>query len=549
MLVDHVFPNLEEKDIERIGGVNKTLHEYTKDPAVWHDLYYRTFGMQPNPFTEYKWPEMYRWRKTASLYTWGSRALGRLGYGYDEIEPLYRATGREFGVCLPKKVHQLGSIVISDVVAGGYSFTILTGEGKLIGIGDLESRSPHRARKRVPQTVDSSAPEGALAVPLQRNMPATHPFRVGGVRNGQGRWVGVPRLGPGPVIHNNNSNSQGEGGDDPASRLVTNPPAEHTTTQRSATGSNGEEETLIPPLTHSERAKAKELKTYKHTDVEFMSVSSGRQHVLALDYDNNVWLWDWSFAIPGVKLGFPADDKQPKILNAVAGWGYSAVVVDQEGIIIWNSVEEKQEALESDTLVLDEADITRLPGTNEHKIIDVVAGEHMLIYLSDKGDIYYINTASNDALGHRPVLLEGFKSQLDEGAKFVKLSGSFVKFAAFTDNDKVFMGHRNELQENPATAEPRIVPELQNVGCISVAVGDHHNLALLRGGKLLTWGRESKGCGAFGLGKMENVTQKYGISPDGGGLDLESPTPVEVKGRVLAIAAAGWQSAAVITQD
>lgn len=536
-----MFPYLDERGIANIGRVNKTLREFTKDPAVWHDLYYKTFGLQPNPFTEYKWPEMYRWRRKASLYTWGSRAMGRLGYSYDEIEPLYRSTGREFGVCRPKKVERVGSIVISDIVAGGYSFTILTGEGKLIGIGDLESSSIRRTRRRVPKTVNTlSVPEGALAVPTHRATPGPH-FRVGGVRTGHGRWFTPPEL-----TGNNNNGQHQQQDDDPVNRLVTT-----DNESQSNNNNNGQpdDQSLVPPLTHSERAQAKELPTQgdNNSNVKFVSVSSGRQHVIALDDKNSVWLWDWSFVIPAIKLAFPIDNL--KIENAIAGWGYSAVVVEKVGIVIWSDIEEKQEKVEGDTITLDEEDIIRIPGTGNVKIIDIVAGEHMLIYLTDNGELFYVHTNSEEEGGRRPVRLNGFESALDEDSKFVKLSGSFNKFAVFTDNDRVFMGHRNDIIESPANAQPRIIPGLQNVGCISVAVGDHHNLALLRGGKLLTWGRESKACGAFGLGNLDHVVNTYNIPSNMGGLDIEEPTEVETNGKVLAIAAAGWQSAAVITSD
>ncbi len=56
------------------------------------------------------------------------------------------------------------------------------------------------------------------------------------------------------------------------------------------------------------------------------------------------------------------------------------------------------------------------------------------------------------------------------------------------------------LKHDPLTNlfKPTVIPELQNRSVISVVVGDYHYGALTSEGKLLTWGKFSKG--ALGLG-------------------------------------------------
>ena len=153
ILIDNVFPYLDEQDIMALRTTSKALGQFTLDPSVWHDQYFKTFGLQPNPFTTYKWPEMYRWRSKAGMFTWGQSSSGRLGYSYGEVSEADWSSGMARGICRPHAVPQLAnSMVVSDVAGGGFSFSILTAQGKIFAIGELHEYPPRnlsRGRGRV----------------------------------------------------------------------------------------------------------------------------------------------------------------------------------------------------------------------------------------------------------------------------------------------------------------------------------------------------------------------------------------------------------------
>lgn len=116
-----------------------------------------------------------------------------------------------------------------------------------------------------------------------------------------------------------------------------------------------------------------------------------------------------------------------------------------------------------------------------------------------------------------------------------------------------------------ARSQPKVIPELQNKGVISVEIGDYHNIALTSKGKVLTWGAYS--AGALGLGdpttlppgtpgafrseerRLSAIDRGRGEPPA-----VEVPTEVRFDHRrkqskerfCFAIAAAGWHTGALV---
>lgn len=104
--------------------------------------------------------------------------------------------------------------------------------------------------------------------------------------------------------------------------------------------------------------------------------------------------------------------------------------------------------------------------------------------------------------------------------------------------------------------KPKIIPGLQNKSIISVVPGDHHYIALMSSGKVLTWGVCDKG--ALGLGDPATLPAGApgGFAVDGV-YDLpEVKVPTEIrfdhdrkspKDRFcFSIAAAGWHTGALV---
>lgn len=275
-------------------------------------------------------------------------------------------------------------------------------------------------------------------------------------------------------------------------------------------------------------------------DAKFVSVSSGRCHFVALDNAGNIWSWDDPRTAHGVNIQFIGPDGKNliseghKVLQCIAGWDSSVAYLYNYGLVYWR----KRTALgENDHFAL--AHHQLVPGTGEvngnNKVVDFIVGDGFLVYLTADGGLY-----RNDMIGEVSFPLIKFQGYLKKNAqslqpKFTRLSGNFSTFACFTNEDIVLIGSRD-------IDEPQIIEELQHRGCISIAVGDYHFLALCEDGSLYTWGLESQTCGCLGLG-----LDPEGSIREGNGTRIRKPTLIPTEGKVIAISAAGWQSSAIIT--
>lgn len=202
---------------------------------------------------------MYRWRSKAGLFTWGQSVGGRLGYSINEVEEEYRPDSQfRNGVCLPRSVPGMENLIVSDVVGFGYGFAILTAEGDVYKIGELQEYVP-RGINRIIRPVPSFGPTVTPNIPLIGfqipNMPQ--------IRGPPAAHVDRPEA----TIH-----LEGDGG------------------ARFGEGPNEPENDLVDyvgSFTISEKAKVKKLDYYSEDNVSFVTISCGRSHILALDEDDN----------------------------------------------------------------------------------------------------------------------------------------------------------------------------------------------------------------------------------------------------------------------
>lgn len=555
VLVDHVFPYLELEDLENLGKTCREFYQLTNSESTWHDLYKRTFGVQPNALTAHKWPELYKLRSLASLYTWGGAGNGRLGYPVSEIskEDL-AASGNATGCCRPKRVDRLGKKVIADLVAGGFSFTILTAKGELYGIGDV---------------YQGGFTMRPIAVPIRRAQPAPLENRTDntGHNNVLGHQGNVPITGmPGIAIPRFLN---------PRHPRTPVPPAAPRTPRATH---------HMQSMSISEALESKELRPSK----SYVSVSSGRRHVVALTGDGDVFVWAQTFGLPGREVSFdfskPANfeadntsdtheeknSTRPKhsVLRVVAGWSCTVALVSGIGLIAWHADQhadaqlpdtQEEGYLRSGTQTQAPKEVvysvvrnTDFAADCDEAIVDIVVGESFMVFLNGRGQVFQVSLRDLSSQGVCtlvPELLQDIESvvQMESGdrSKIRKLTGSFRQFAAFTSLDNVIMAH----WENDKFSYC-LHPELQQVGCVSVAMGDHHKIALLRGGRLLTWGTEPGSCGCLGQGQAEENLSSPGWRKHNYDLILDTPKPVSTPAkRALVIAAAGWQSAAIYAED
>lgn len=670
VLVNGVFPYLSEKDIEALSKVSPLLKQYTEDPAVWHDLYFKTYGTHPNPFTVYNWPEVYRWRSAAKLYTWGSALNGRLGYlpSDPKIPDSFKSRSPGFqtliGICRPYPVESLSDISISDIVTGGYWNAVLSSDGKIYGIGELHDRPkipisnsqrqefnrlferPHRD----PMADQGNGPFHFRVGGVFRNI---FPFRVGGVigrteeetgsRLGSAARGNFPFTPHRPRIDNHRppaTTTSAENNDQNQSELtnvqdhITQPPDDAPATEQFDNTADwsfsqpqniedmrdiereaqrrAEEREKDPDgeIDYNSKCmnkeRVKELETLSENPIKFISLGGGgRTQLLALDSNHGIWAWDSLFCAPGTKLDFKFTDSSFELLNKTAssgennntdenksndqsyldkplkvsklacGWNCCAALLENIGLTIWYGFDNLQKVPETKKERREWAKEekstevypilvpnTNFPPSSPYSIVDFHAGDKFIVYVTKEGKLYKVSTESRDTILNNPrreltdfyeklekVIAETPNRDVDKYSdtrftkpKFVKVRGGYKYLAAMTDTDNVVCGDMN-------TGQLQAPAELQNAGCISIAAGDYHILALLKGGNLYSWGCEPQGCGALGHGQFDNELSALGARKVNRDYILDTPKKVETPGKVLVIAAGGWHSAAVITTE
>ncbi|ODQ83063.1 hypothetical protein BABINDRAFT_159525 [Babjeviella inositovora NRRL Y-12698] len=279
--------------------------------------------------------------------------------------------------------------------------------------------------------------------------------------------------------------------------------------------------------------------------VEFIALSSGRCHFIALDSKGSIWSWDHPAQRMGIRLHFDQLSSGNAILKIAAGWNISTAYVLNVGIIVWHkrdAVPKLDKAYPVEHTARAHYKVIRGTGAvrGDARVVDFVACDGFVVFITGKGELYRVDVGNPELVERiRPVLLSEFMARLEEGSRFVRLSGSFRNFAAISSDDQVLIGNRE-------TTEPQIIPELQKRNFISIAVGDYHYLGLLKNGTLLSWGRESNSCGCLGLGVPEEVFRNGGSLHESS-VTVHKPLEVDLGGKkAVAIAAGGWQSCAIV---
>lgn len=455
-----------------------------------------------------------------SFYTWGQNGRGKLGHDTADVPDDHKTLR---GICLPTQIQQLGSQA-ADVSAGGWGFLLLDVEGSVYGIGSISDggRAPYVPGRQF---------GGADNMPPIRNPRGAgmfgnrgpFPFRIGGVIHRDHRDNPPPETATATESGGMYGGGQPQ---DPANALDL--PTEQVSNKP----------------TDAEVREHWLLKFPEDTHPKIAAISSGRTRALALDNDNNIWQWDKTYYDNAARLQFSFGDKT--IRKIAGGWEKAAAIVEGEGIVVWGDVHS------NDNAPVRQVEHVTVPQTNledDRQVVDVAVGRDSLLFLDKKGDVYAVGL---DSIDKGPVLLETFMTKLKLSnwkyePKFVKLTGNLTHFALISDREDVFLTSSDTSLD--AKSEPLVIPELQQKGCVSVVAGDHHFMALVEGGKILSWGCESQGCGDLGQGQGQAVMKLDGASESGLDLVLSKPTEIKVEGKALAIAAGGWQSAAIIANE
>ncbi|GAB1518091.1 hypothetical protein RhiTH_001150 [Rhizoctonia solani] len=353
------------------------------------------------------------------------------------------------------------------------------------------------------------------------------------------------------------------------------------------------------------------------------SLSVGRRHAILFDGRRNIYvLLQWGRPI---RLNAPVLDGSwtgSTVVQVEAGWDVCTFLTETGAVFVVfpfhgsfpESLEEHRSQVATQPVVTQQAgqipcvcmDVqhhpTKLPPIPNNlpalhqdalkpdappKLVQIAAGDKFVVGLTDGGHVLKLDLPTYDEseLGriitrgdlrwnYLPKFCEvahvrnepGFRPQGQEQTpledlKVTHISAQFRTFVVYSTvgSSVVLLG---DDHDNPRS--PKIIPELQNRGVISVVLGDYHYCALTSNGELFSWGKYSNG--ALGLGSPRSsidyttptqihapllMPHTHHAQPRP--QDAEVPTQVHfhhednVRDRyVFAVAASGWHCGALV---
>lgn len=246
--------------------------------------------------------------------------------------------------------------------------------------------------------------------------------------------------------------------------------------------------------------------------------SSGRRHVLALSDDGKVWSWH-EIPGPASRIEFRNIVPHESVMRVVAGWAESSAYVRGTGLVYWPMVGQIHPEVRGPADDGASLDVTVVPNTlfitpkharkgaeeeshdNVGEVTKHICLEDYIVFLTKSNKVFGYR------LGHENVFQ--LTSFYKEGRKLRDIQGSFRSFAVFSDSGEVLTADKPLLDRwssiSPGTPtdaafQPDVLPVLQNNNVISIAFGDYHMHALHSTGRISSYGSDSSGCGALGLG-------------------------------------------------
>ena len=306
-----------------------------------------------------------------------------------------------------------------------------------------------------------------------------------------------------------------------------------------------------------------------------ISISTGREHIIALDDHNNVYTWDSGCnSNIGIHIQFPGIPETANVVKVSAGWNLSACQIDDVGLVVWYSREPLTKEQFDQQNYQARAKYLIIPGTDNNVADFTVGADYVLFIKISDTKLYQFRLNALDLLHRDDDRLDvndlkrmitpmnnfnDWMSQREASIEFTRLNSCFTNFVVFTNHDQILIGNNahllynvnDEPQEQGKT--PIVVPDLQGQNIKSVEIGDYHYLALTNDGSLLSWGTESRSCGCLGIGPRELAVAEHPETVVEHGTNLEVKQPMHVKnpmgnrikGKWVAVAASGWQSGGI----
>lgn len=557
LIVANVARFLRPMDIFNLSLTCKDMRAFFESNNAYHLLYSKVFGSKPTPLSaeHYDWKHLFQLRTSnARLYTWGSPDQGRLGYLTLEVDQTHvNSSLLRKGVFLPTNVEVFNDLVVSDISAGGFSFQILTNDGDLYYTGASWKMLRSLGRP-------TPGPVGMMDFsPTMASGGLYFPTPLPSLARNRGRATEMPGVAAPPGISGRYDRSVESGSSmqrtDDSSSLTQPPETLREKKRRTPIDAKFVTKLELPAPLEGFLAEKRNI----------VSISSGREHFIALDNQNGIYTWDTGNSTNiGVRIVFPGIDQRKRITKISCGWNLSACHIHEVGVVVWYTREAVSEDSHLSNKLTANAKYVIIPGSNLFTPRDILAGLDYVLLIDRDGELacfdIHAQGYSNGRIAPTTVqkthYVNAFKNWLSQKKRsgqettYTKLSGCYNLFAVFASDGLVLIGKKEMTSASSEDDSPLVIPELQNRGIIDVSVGDYHYLALTDKGELLSWGSEPALCGCLGLGSREAFLREHPEDLNDSSNELKARRPVVVKspntdGEWLAIAAAGWHSAAV----
>ncbi|WWD10033.1 hypothetical protein V865_008166 [Kwoniella europaea PYCC6329] len=341
------------------------------------------------------------------------------------------------------------------------------------------------------------------------------------------------------------------------------------------------------------------------------SISAGRRHLVLLDSDNLIWeLRSWGKAhfhtAPELTapIGHGITRSPPHIVQLSTGWQHSAALTSKGEIHVWypfsegyenslsiepsgnieSSDKDKNRDLKygkvgENVLVTlpplplrpanirsetdkggfksrrrlelqdewDEYERSRSPKVleEEQKIVKIASGEDFIVALKKNGEVWLIKVKEGESLLWQ--YMEYFSSP-----SITHLTAQFRSFTTYatptSSSDNSSAVYHARITDYTERLGERIIPDSELLGClkdkgiIQIAIGDYHYAALNDKGQMFTWGQGDSGQ----LGRGQD---KFGKSP----IRVQFPEDEQDKegegAFVFSITAGGWHTGALVLGD
>ncbi|CAI1966254.1 hypothetical protein SEUBUCD646_0D04840 [Saccharomyces eubayanus] len=544
-------------------------------------------------YPDLSWQDIYQLRAyDAKFYSWGYLKHGRLGftgssnselaatslngpsprfkYGVNiptEVPWFNSRTRSRSGFCSPEDslnaIKKDGDEIIAQVSSGGFSFQILTESGNLYSTGSTFSggcKGPgptgsqhdynpfremiHNMERSYPRITSRSSggTVNTTGTFHGRRMSNSHPSTVHEPGERHSTSVQTTTTDRGQAQVPSPSPGRNYGGVPrttmPAIGPHDNIYSEIEMLERSATKA-------VPGNNHIRRVFARNsfplysssddnLETFN--DIQYIAVTSGRSHFLAMDRDNNIYSWDSPESDQGVKIEFanmPSRITNP-ILKIACGWNFNCCYIYKVGLVAWS----EREAVEKGKS-FSFAKYEIIPNTSD------INGNSRVIDFACLQDncVFYINNDGDKLWKYHHGLSQVV--DLNIVGRLCKINVCFAALIVFTDTHCYTLKISNGDVDKESLTEIDIEEKV-----ISVASGDYHTVALTESGHLYSWGVESQDCGCLGLGPSERMVNELHIGNWEGQRNIKvvKPTKIELPEEYICVSvtAGGWQTGALI---